>query len=248
MDQVELARTIETTAYRSWKPRECVEYDGWELRFADGFSRRGNSVYPIGASTLPHDEKLDWCRRWYDRRDLDLVFRQTVATEPGLDDVLDAAGFTMEGRTHVMVGAAGSGPVGIDVSSTPHESWWDTTATLWGFDLSAPGGWSAIIDRIDLPAGFVCVPGEAAGLAIVDGSWMGLFEIVVAEQSRRLGLGTAVTQALVNWGSDRGAEHVYMQVVADNEPAIALYESLGFTRAYTYWYRRDQARSAKSPA
>lgn len=243
---VDLAREIEASVYRSWKARVCVDYDGWQLRYADGFSRRGNSVYPEASSMLPYDEKLDWCRRWYAERGIDLVIRQTVASEPGLDDVLAEAGFGLEGRTHVMVGDVVVDGGELPTASSPTPAWWSTTAGLWGFDLGRPDGWSAIINRIDLPAAFVVIGGKAAGLAILDGNWMGLFEIIVAADSRRAGLGSAVTESLLAWGGGLGAQRAYLQVVAENTTAIEFYESLGFKQAYTYWYRRDQP--ANSPA
>ncbi len=248
MDRLELARSIERSSYRSWKARECVEYDGWQLRYADGFSRRGNSVYPEAGSTLPHGEKLEWCRRWYKQRGLGLVVRQTIASESGLDTVLEAGGFTAEGRTDVLVGPVRPQVAQLEVDPAPTLAWWNTTSALWGFDLANSDGWSSIINRIDLPAGFVCVDGEAAGLAIADGRWMGLFEIVVAPQVRRTGLGGAVTRSLVEWGRARGATQAYLQVVAENRTAIEFYDHLGFERAYTYWYRRDQLRPENNPA
>jgi GNAT superfamily N-acetyltransferase len=244
--QIALATEIESAVYRSWRARECVEYDGWQLRFADGFSRRGNSVYPAAESTLAHTEKLEWCRRWYAKRGLDLVVRQTVASEPGLDDILATEGFTLEGRTDVMVIDLEATSTETAVSAEPSPQWWRTISDLWGFDLDRPDGWRAIINRIDLPSAFVCIEDAAAGLAIRDGNWLGLFEIVVAPEFRRTGLGTSLTRSLMAWGADGGAERAYLQVVADNHEAIALYKSLGFERAYTYWYRRDQA-PANSP-
>ncbi len=240
MEQIQLARVIEETAYRSWKARECFDYDGWQLRYADGFSRRGNSVYPAETSSLPYDEKLERCRRFYHERGLDLVVRQTVATESGLDEVLAASGFGLEGRTDVMTGTAEATNPSLSVSSSPSPQWWETISNLWGFDSADPCGWRGIIERIDLPAGFACVAGEGAGLAIVDDEWVGLFEIIVAPGSRRLGLGSALTKSLLAWGASRGAGRSYLQVVAENEPAIGFYQHLGFTHAYTYWYRRDQ--------
>ena len=239
MDQIQLARSVEEANYRSWKARECVEYDGWQLRFADGFSRRGNSVYPAAVSQLPHEEKLAWCRQFYAERGLDLVVRQTVATEPGLDDVLDEAGFTLEGRTNVMVAGLERQTGGVAVSDLPSSQWWDTTSSLWGFDLSDPSGWRGIIGRIDLPAGFVCANGRGAGLGVVDGEWLGLFEIIVGEGERRSGLGTSLTQSLMGWGHRMGARRAYLQVVAENQIAIDFYTTLGFELGYGYWYRRS---------
>lgn len=58
---------IERVAYEAWPARETATYDGWLLRHGDGFSRRINSV-AAGPSTVPIDEKLDYCRRWYGGR------------------------------------------------------------------------------------------------------------------------------------------------------------------------------------
>ncbi len=241
-------RSIESAAYRSWKANECADYDGWQLRFADGFSRRGNSVYPAEPSSLPLSEKLDHCRDWYRQRGLDLVVRQTPATEPGLDEQLAATGFTHEGSTDVMVADVGERPSSLEVVAEPSPEWWETTATLWSFNEANRRGWESIVAGLDLPAGFVCVPDTAAGLAVVAEPWVGLFEIIVAPDQRRQEWGSAVAQSLLSWGGSRGAERAYLQVVADNTAAIEFYRALGFARAYGYWYRRDQPAAANNPA
>ena len=234
-----LVRSIESASYRSWKARECVAYDGWQLRYADGFSRRGNSVYPAEISTLPLDEKLGHCRVWYRERDLDLVVRQTPASEPGLDAELAARAFSYEGATNVMSASIGGRKSIVEVADEPSREWWATTAGLWNLGEESRLGWEAIIAGLDQPAGFLCIPSKAAGLGIVAGDWVGLFEIVVAPQLRRRGLGTAVAESLLSWGAQQGAGRAYLQVVAENAGAIRYYRSLGFTRCYQYWYRRD---------
>ena len=118
----ELAAVIEPTVYRSWKARELHEYDGWELRFADGFARRCNSVHATGPSTVPISEKLAVCRRWYAERAVDLVVRQTPASEDGLDDTLAAAGFALECPTDVMVGSVGEPVAEFEATSAPTPS------------------------------------------------------------------------------------------------------------------------------
>jgi ribosomal protein S18 acetylase RimI-like enzyme len=78
----------------------------------------------------------------------------------------------------------------------------------------------------------------AAGLAVAVDDWLGLFEIVVRPDRRRDGIGRDLTLSLLRWGRAAGARAVFLQVVNENAPAIALYESLGFAPQYTYWYRR----------
>ena len=243
MIDTESVAEIEAAAYRAWPARETVEYDGWQLRFADGFSRRGNSVYPARRSALSHDEKLDWCRSWYLDRGAPLIVRQTPASEAGLDRVLSGAGFTLEGRTVVMRADLGElrGPAD-NLPAIPGSEWWDAAAELWQIPQQRRAGWRGIIERIDHPAAFVQRSGsdgpQAAGLAVVVGEWLGLFEIIVRDDLRRSGVGGSITRLLMGWGRHAGARRAFLQVVEDNEPAIALYTALGFAPAYTYWYRR----------
>ena len=75
---------------------------------------------------------------------------------------------------------------------------------------------------------------------------MNLFELIVAETHRRSGVGAELTRELQSWGAAQGARNASLQVVAENDAAIAFYRHLGFELAYTYWYRR-QRRGAVSP-
>ena len=54
--------------------------------------------------------------------------------------------------------------------------------------------------------------------------------------SRRRGLGRAVMAALLGWGAERGATTAYLQVLGHNAPALALYDSMGFTTHHAYAY------------
>jgi hypothetical protein len=62
----ELARI----AARAWQPVEREPLGAWELRASAGFTRRANSVLPLGDPGLPLDEALGAVRRWYAARGL----------------------------------------------------------------------------------------------------------------------------------------------------------------------------------
>ena len=62
--------------------------------------------------------------------------------------------------------------------------------------------------------------------------------VVTDPEQRRRGLSRAVLCHLLARGQEAGATGACLQVVASNEPAIALYESLGFScELYRYHYR-----------
>lgn len=80
------------------------------------------------------------------------------------------------------------------------------------------------------------VAGAATGFAALTGDWLGLRSVEVAAERRRHGLGLAVVAALLDWAAERGAVTAYLQVLADNAPALGLYDRLGFTTHHSYRY------------
>jgi ribosomal protein S18 acetylase RimI-like enzyme len=44
-------------------------------------------------------------------------------------------------------------------------------------------------------------------------------------------------RAALRWTMENGARAAAIQVTSDNDPAIRLYESLGFVEQYRYHYR-----------
>jgi GNAT superfamily N-acetyltransferase len=82
----------------------------------------------------------------------------------------------------------------------------------------------------------------AIGRAAVESPWVGLTAIEVVPTMRRRGYGRAVMAALTSWGRERGALRAYLEVLATNAPAIALYESLGFTEHHRYACREAPSR------
>jgi ribosomal protein S18 acetylase RimI-like enzyme len=102
-------------------------------------------------------------------------------------------------------------------------------------------GHRAILERIPGGLAFLglFVDGElaACGLSVVDGNLVGLFDIVTDPAHRRKGYGARLVNGMLADAVAKGATTAYLQVIASNAPAIALYEQLGFDEAYRYAYR-----------
>ena len=90
--------------------------------------------------------------------------------------------------------------------------------------------------------------GEGAVLAIARGSvdadpstdglgWLGVTAVEVDPGVRRQGLAGLVLRGLAAWAVDRGATGCYLQVAAENEPALRLYAGAGFVGHHDYQYR-----------
>jgi ribosomal protein S18 acetylase RimI-like enzyme len=77
----------------------------------------------------------------------------------------------------------------------------------------------------------------ACGLGVLEGPYIGLFDIVTHPARRGQGLGTKLIHNILSWARARGAQTAYLQVMLENGPALRLYDKLGFKELYQYWYR-----------
>ena len=98
---------------------------------------------------------------------------------------------------------------------------WSTSSML--SELSSPNGHYIGVFENELLA--------YAGLSTVPGSFSSDIQtIAVAQSARGRGLGRGLMQALIAKAKAQGSEQVLLEVRIDNEPALALYASLGFER------------------
>lgn len=77
----------------------------------------------------------------------------------------------------------------------------------------------------------------ASGLGIRDREWIGIYAIYVSPSCWRRGYARAICSTLLREAEQTGAKKAYLQVASGNENARRLYESLGFSDFYTYWFR-----------
>ena len=77
----------------------------------------------------------------------------------------------------------------------------------------------------------------ATGLGILDRDYIGIYAIHVDPAYRRRHFAEAICKSILIQGRKQGAKKAYLQVVAGNTPARTLYEQLGFSQLYTYWFR-----------
>ncbi|MEU3217687.1 GNAT family N-acetyltransferase [Streptomyces sp. NPDC006971] len=100
----ELARVCS----RAWPPVESEALGDWRLRAARGFTRRANSVLPLGDPGVPLDEALRYVERWYGERGLPAYVQVATGaegTQERLGAALEERGWRREVTTEVRVGA-----------------------------------------------------------------------------------------------------------------------------------------------
>ena len=84
-----MIRLLEELSMNAWPALQTLLYDGWVLRFAEGYTRRANSVNPLYPSTRDALEKIEACERLYRGQGLAVIFKLTAASQPErLDEML----------------------------------------------------------------------------------------------------------------------------------------------------------------
>jgi GNAT superfamily N-acetyltransferase len=95
---------------------------------------------------------------------------------------------------------------------------------------------AGVVITLDGATATAVIPGAARGFAAYADDWVGFRGIEVDPEHRRQGLGSTIMAALAAWGAELGATTAYLQVIGDNEPALSLYASMGFTTHHAYAY------------
>ncbi len=237
-------RRIEEASLNAWPAVRQMLLDGWLLRFSHGFTKRANSIVPLYPVLQPMEDKVRHCENLYARERLQAIFRLTSVTDCApLDGYLAERGYTRVDPTHVLTTNLNhlALPRGGNVRWSDREAWLQTYARLTSMPEEARALHGAIIKGIQGECAYAVTGGhdqpEACGLGVLEQDLVGLFDIYTAPSSRGRGHAQALVAGLLGWARERGARVAYLQMVAGNEPARALYGKYGFSKAYEYWYR-----------
>jgi len=240
------ARRLEELSLNASGAFQSLLYDGWLLGYRPGPTKRLRCVNAFYASTLPLEQKVEHCVRFYESIGLPAIFRMLPFSHPPeLDRWLECAGWETFERTLVQYVRLDALPsiaaVAGKVSVLAMPEWHAASAVLLKVAPEALPGQIERSRSYPLPhAGAVLErDGEvvACGMLKLEGDHAGLFVINTAEEHRGQGLGRAIVAALLAEAVRRGALAAYLQVTANNAAAIAVYRHFGFVTAYDYWYR-----------
>jgi ribosomal protein S18 acetylase RimI-like enzyme len=210
---------LELLAARTWRGTEEERFGDWLLRAAGGFTGRANSVLVTGRPQVP------------------------VPGAEEADAALAAAGWERSEDVLVLTAPLAGWPpprVPVALADEPDDAW------LTGYRYRGtplPPIARQVLMAAERPV-FASVrlrpapaPLAAVARGVVADRRLFVTAVTVDEGARRRGLATAVMAALGAWGRNSGAGACVLQVAADNAPALALYDRLGFTEHHRYHYR-----------
>ncbi len=245
----------------AWPAAVREDRSGWLVRWADGFTRRGNSALPIGGG----DKVLELvaaCEAFYRARQADPIFQVSSASAPAeLAVYLTDRGYQETARTFVahaptedVIGSTSAGRWSSEATSEASDQWFDV---YWSVE-SARGRSArdaALCRKVflmpALPHSFVGVRHgtdvAAVGEIVVEDGWAGVQCMTTSADHRRGGAATAVLHRLAIEARSLGAEGMYLAVMADNDAARSLYETAGFQISHEYRYFTAPADRPKRP-
>ncbi len=241
----DIIRQIETLSFKALPALETRYYDGWLIRYANGYTKRANSVNPVYASHEDTDLKISRCEAFYTRKKLPTIFKMTDNIYPQeLDAILESKQYQKASETGVYtlpLERRGSLAADVNIKSKLTDQWLTTFIKMNHIDEEKHKTLKQMFNLIPTRCGFLrlmdgnTVVGVALG--VIDKNWMGIFDVAVHQDHRGKGHGRTIMDALLNWGMTQQADTAYLQLQCDNAVAKNLYMSLGFTEQYRYWYR-----------
>lgn len=237
-------RFFEELSFNSHPSLQTKYYDGWLLRFSEGYTNRANSVNMIYPSAIDLQTKIEECEAQYFTQGLPCVFKVTDGSDVALDGLLQERGYEIATPTDLMTldlkektFARGECIITNQVTG----EWLDTYFGLENYPPKKCETATKMLHMIQDETLYCRIEraGEsiACASAVLERGYVTLVNVIVDERYRGQGYGRRLCESLLSCAKEAGAHTAYLQVVQSNRVAVQLYESLGYQKEYAYWYR-----------
>lgn len=246
MNTVDLERLL----LASWPAREMTPLHGWSVLTDGGVTGRPNAVSPLKFDGRL-GEAITVVQKHYQSRGMRPTFRiaRGACAPVDLPEVLISHGWKPSQETRVMTASIADALMRLqpgdgvalsqDCPPAVDAVIGETSATTAEYEERR-----GLALRTPRPRAFAMLgDGDAAqaiGLSVIVESQAAIFLMRTHPAHRRKGLARRVLAGLLGWARENGATGAFLQVEADNAPAIALYEAAAFKSVYSYDYWREE--------
>jgi N-acetylglutamate synthase len=240
----------ETAGLKAWPGLETAYDGGWVLRAANGYTKRANSVQSLD----PGDDKNAEARilaadSWFRARNLTPVFRVTPLAGPAILSALDDLRWARIDDSHFFAMELGPQEAHPRASILPIDdpAFFAAQQKIGRSDDRTMANLRAVVGVLTVPCCGIVFrnaegdPVSTALMAIADGIVI-TGNVKTEPLERRKGHAAAMMRSGLAWAHSKGATVAALNVQADNPPAIALYQSLGYGYQYDYSYRLPVAK------
>jgi GNAT superfamily N-acetyltransferase len=243
-----LVRRLEAVGFRAW-PASSVVYDGsWQVRLTPGHpGKRLNCIVPLDPSdSRDIAGRLDAANSRFKAQGRPVLVRQTPLSPKPLVDFLMADGWERFDEVVTMTADLNTMAFPDTMDHLPTQDvgrYVDADVAVHGSDPALKPALAELVTSIKPPSGLFVIEDAsegplAAALCVQDNDLAGIMSLAVRADRRRQGLGIEILSSALRWARMRGARTAWLQVVADNREALALYSKMGFEEAYRYAYWR----------
>lgn len=235
--------SIEIASFKAWPAFKQVDDNGWIARYADGYTKRANSVTVLRPNSNSLDNQILKYENQYNASGLPCVFRLlSFNNNLSLENKLNSRGYTNGDHSLVLSQKLqGREFPSVDFDLLPAGEWMDHFYELSNKDTNQHATHLKMINNIN-DKHLLCVlkknkKSVCCGLGVVSDGLFGLFDIVTHTNARKKGYGYQLINGMLHWATQNQASSAYVQVVAANTPAVKLYKKLGYELAYEYHYK-----------
>ncbi len=243
---------IEEILINAFPAVEREIYDGWIMNFSEAYTYRANCICPFYQSRYSLEKKILHCEQQYIDMLLPVVYKMTDAYPEELDIKLDKMGYQILKLVDVLCCELNQWQVPayhretekfeFISSNTINLSWIEAVNSLIDVPTKTMRRTQQkIFESITLPV--ICITvlyrGRivGTGLGVIERGYVGLYAIHVHHEYRRKGIAERICSMIMIQGKMYGAVCAHLQVRHGNVGAFALYDTLGFHKEYTQWFR-----------
>ena len=246
-DRIDDIALLEDLSMTAWPAPRRIIHRGWALYFAAGHTGRANSANAMVAMNAIDDASIDMVEAEYRRQGLPPQFRLTPLSPPDLRDRLAGRGYRIASESRVLFrsldGVAAVAPdAAVRVQDRLDQAWMDAYRRMVPVPEAEMPALLSILNGIAVRPRFATLwqDGQpvAACLSVLDRGWAGFYKVACRPDRRGQGLPRRLMTDMLARAAGEGAVGAYLQVGADNAPALALYDRLGFRHLYDYAYAK----------
>ncbi len=231
-------KTLFAAMDATWPGTEICLRAGWRLRRGAGGGKRVSAatLEVAGADIVVAETAM---RAW-DQAPLFMLRRQ----DGELDRDLAARGYDVVDPVVLYAAAAPALAAQLDPQIMAIEADFPVAsmAALWAKGGIGPAR-LAVMARTAGPSIYLLVRANdrpaGVGFVALTGDIAMLHAVEVSAESRRQGVGQAVTAAAARWALGRGATTLALATTRENEAANALYSAMGLAQVGGYHYRLE---------
>lgn len=234
---------IEIASQNAWPAFKQIDNDGWISRYADGYTKRANSVTILHPNSISLEEQIVKHEQAYNNEGLPCIFRLLSFNDnTQIESMLNSKGYTNGDHSLVLSNNISNKDFQpLEFEKLTVNEWMKYYCQLRNKDIRNHSTHIKIINNIKDMYLLAILRKEnnivSCGLGVVHGGFFGILDIVTHPEYRNKGYGFDLINGMLNWAVQNSADTAYVQVLADNTPAVKLYKKHGYELSYEYHYK-----------